>query len=249
MTGFYGETETGTLERTVVVLERLVDEARVVIGKSAFKSRMADPANAGMVDIELMESDWEQYEPQGVDAFGINLGRMKEIVGQLEGETTSLEIVDAGARLQIRGDHIQYNMSLIDPQSIREHVDNAPDAVDDAAIEMPGSELRRGVQACEVLVEDDEPLRFTAVDGDLKISAEEDNDEAEYVCEDAGVVSEGEAEALFSLSYIEPISKQVADHHLTIYLKNDHPVFMDFAFTESGASSARYTVAPRIENE
>ena len=88
---FSATIEAKILQEAISSAKVLVDECKLRLDSDSFRIRAVDPANVGMVDLELSTSAFVSYESDGV-VLGINLSRLSDITNiDRSDETIDLE--------------------------------------------------------------------------------------------------------------------------------------------------------------
>ena len=227
----------------------LVDECKIRLDEEGLTIRAVDPANVGMVDLELSETAFESYETDG-GVIGVNLDRLEDIVGMADsGQLVHLELDEETRKLHIQLDGLEYTLALIDPDSIRQEPD-LPDLDLAAEIVIEGKDIARAVKAAD-MVSDHIALGVDADDEEFFVEAEGDTDDVhlELGREDLIDLTAGEARSLFSLDYLKDMNKAIPkDAEVTMELGEEFPVKMHFDFAE-GDGHVTFMLAPRIQSE
>jgi proliferating cell nuclear antigen len=227
----------------------LVDECKIRLDEEGLTIRAVDPANVGMVDLELSETAFESYETDG-GVIGVNLDRLEDIVGMADsGQLVHLELDEETRKLHIQLDGLEYTLALIDPDSIRQEPD-LPDLDLAAEIVIEGKDIARSVKAAD-MVSDHIALGVDADAEEFFVQAEGDTDDVhlELGREDLIDLTAGEARSLFSLDYLKDMNKAIPkDAEVTMELGEEFPVKMHFDFAE-GDGHVTFMLAPRIQSE
>ena len=83
--------DTEIFKETVDVIAAIVTECRLNISESGFMARAVDTANVAMISIELSKEAFNSYSA-GDSVIGIDINKMKNIVGMMGKEDVSLEL-------------------------------------------------------------------------------------------------------------------------------------------------------------
>ncbi|MDY6779490.1 MAG: DNA polymerase sliding clamp, partial [Halobacteria archaeon] len=182
---FHSEINAGLLQSAVDTVGVLVDECKVRLEEDGLHVKAVDPANVGMVELDIPEGSFETYEADG-ELVGLNLTRFDDIIGMAnKGDTVELELNDETHKLEIRIDGLHYTLSLIDPDSIHQEPD-VPDLDLPGDVVVAGGELKRGVKAAG-MVSDHMAL---GVEGEtFYMSAEGDTDDVRVDLEGDDLIS------------------------------------------------------------
>lgn len=225
----------------------IADECKLQTSADGFETQVVDPANVGMVSATLPERNIIDGT-LGDGLLGINRGRLADIVGMADDEVV-LDLDEETRKLTVSSDGLEFTMSLIDPDSIRQEPE-LPDLEEQwtAEVVIPAKRLQSAIKATQ-LVSDHVEFRADPDAREFVVAAQGDTDDVEWrFGEDELVeadVSET-AESRFSLDYIEPIVKAFGkDVHIAIQFGEELPVSMAGA-AESG--HVEYLIAPRIES-
>jgi proliferating cell nuclear antigen len=227
----------------------LVDECKVHLDEGGITITAVDPANVGMVDMQLDASAFESYEADG-DLVGLNLSRLQDIAGMADrGQLVQLELEEETRKLHIQIDGLEYTLALIDPDSIREEPD-IPDLDLPAEIVLEGANIDRAVTAAD-MVSDHIALGVDEDDELFYVDAEGDTDDVHFELGETDLIAltAGPAHSLFSLDYLKDMNKAIpGDTEVTVELGEEFPVKLHFGFAE-GQGTVTYMLAPRIQSE
>jgi proliferating cell nuclear antigen len=227
----------------------LVDECKVRLNEDGLAIRAVDPANVGMVDLDLSAEAFESYEADG-GLIGVNLSRLEDIAGMADsGQLVELELDEETRKLHIQIDGLEYTLALIDPDSIREEAD-LPDLDLAAEIVLEGADLDRAVRAAD-MVSDHIALGVDADAETFDVTAEGDTDDVHLSLdrEDLIDLTAGSAHSLFSLDYLRDMNRAIPnDAEVTAELGEEFPVKLHYEFA-AGAGQVTYMLAPRIQSD
>lgn len=245
---FRSEINAGLLKSSLDAVNVFVEECKVHLDDDGLSVKAVDPANVGMVELDLPSSSFESYEADG-ELIGLDLSRLQDIVGMAKaGDVVRLELDDETGKLRIQIDGLRYTLSLIDPDSIHQEP-NVPDLDLPAEVVLAGAEINRGIKASGMV---SDHMAF-GVDGDsFYMSASGDTDDVRVDLGADEVISletSDDARSLFSLDYLESMSKAIpSDAQVRMEVGTDYPVKLDFELS-GGEAEVTYLLAPRIENE
>ncbi|MFB6119796.1 MAG: DNA polymerase sliding clamp [Halobacteriaceae archaeon] len=238
-----------TLQDALDSVSVLVDECKINLDEEGLAIRAVDPANVGMVDLELSADAFESYESDG-GLIGVNLSRLESIAGMADaGQLVDLELDEETRKLHIRIDGLEYTLALIDPDSIRDEAD-LPDLDLPAEFVIEGADIDRSVTAAD-MVSDHIALGVDADAEQFYVEAEGDTDDVHLTLgrDDLISLSAGDAHSLFSLDYLKDMNKAIPkDAEVTVELGEEFPVKMHFEFAE-GHGHVTYMLAPRIQSD
>jgi len=239
------ETLTDALDSVSV----LVDECKIRLEDDGLAIRAVDPANVGMVDLDLSADAFESYETDG-GVIGVNLARLEEFAGMADsGQLVELELDEETRKLHIQIEGLEGTLALIDPDSIRQEPD-LPDLDLSSEVVLEGADIDRAVTAAD-MVSDHIALGVDADEEVFYVDAEGDTDDVhlELTTEDLIALTPGEARSLFSLDYLKDMNKAIPkDAEVTMELGQEFPVKLHFDIAE-GNGQVTYMLAPRIQSD
>jgi proliferating cell nuclear antigen len=239
------ETLTDALDSVSV----LVDECKIRLEDDGLAIRAVDPANVGMVDLDLSADAFESYETDG-GVIGVNLARLEEFAGMADsGQLIELELDEETRKLHIQIEGLEGTLALIDPDSIRQEPD-LPDLDLSSEVVLEGADIDRAVKAAD-MVSDHIALGVDADEEVFYVDAEGDTDDVhlELTTEDLIALTPGEARSLFSLDYLKDMNKAIPkDAEVTMELGQEFPVKLHFDIAE-GNGQVTYMLAPRIQSD
>lgn len=240
----------GTLKTTLNSVSVLVDECKIHFDEEGLAIRSVDPANVGMVTLLLEPEAFESYNPSG-DVLGVDLTRLLDILGMAEGsdELVNITYDQHTKKLLVQMNGLEYNLALIDTDSIREEPD-IPDLDLPATIVMKGRDLNRGIKAAN-MVSDHITLQVNENTEQFIMSARGDTDEIELDLEEDDLIDfiVGSADSMYSLDYLSDMNKAIPrDAEVTMELGDSFPAKMHFPFA-NGAGHTTYILAPRIQSD
>ncbi|MDZ7687598.1 MAG: DNA polymerase sliding clamp [Halobacteriales archaeon] len=248
---FRSEINAGLLKSSVDTVSVLVDECKVRLDEDGLSIKAVDPANVGMVELDIPADSFESYEADD-ELLGLNLVRFQDITGMAnKGDSIVMELDEETRKLLIRIDGLRYTLSLIDPDSIHQEP-NVPDLDLPGNVVLPGREIRRGVKAAG-MVSDHMAFGVSDEEESFYMSAEGDTDDVRVDLRDEDLIeleTGGEtAQSLFSLDYLDSMAKAIPnDAQVEVEVGDDYPVKMNFEVS-GGEARVTYLLAPRIENE
>ena len=246
---FKAIVDAETLGDTLDSVGVLVEECKVHLEEDGLSIRAVDPANVGMVDLELDAAAFESYEADG-GLIGVDLSRLKDIAKMADrGQLVELELDEETRKLHIQMEGLEYTLALIDPDSIRQEPD-IPDLDLASEIVIEGSDIDRSVTAAD-MVSDHIALGVDEADEIFYVDAEGDTDDVHFELsrEDLIDLQPGAAHSLFSLDYLGDLNKAIpADAAVTVELGEEFPVKLHFEIAE-GAGRVMYMLAPRIQSD
>ncbi|NIB98137.1 DNA polymerase sliding clamp [Halobacterium sp. R2-5] len=238
-----------TLRETLDSVSVLVDECKIHLDEDGLSIRAVDPANVGMVNLDLGAAAFESYEADG-GIIGVNLSRLEDIAGMADSDQlVQLELDEETRKLHIQIDGLEYTLALIDPDSIRQEPD-IPDLDLSANVVIEGADIDRSVRAAD-MVSDHIALGVDAADELFYVDAEGDTDDVhlELTRDDLIDLEAGDAHSLFSLDYLKDMNKAIPkDAEVELELGDEYPVKIHFDIAEA-QGRVTYMLAPRIQSD
>jgi len=227
----------------------LVDECKFRLGAEKVGARAVDPANVGMVDIQMHHRAFDSYRgDEGV--LGLNVERVNSILSMGNSDSTvHLELLADVRKLKITIDGVEYTMALIDPDSIRQEPD-LPDLELSTTIEMESSVFDRGVTASD-MVSDHMGLEFSRDEAAVVADGDTDDVNLDLLEQDGVVDYDSTADrgdsALFSLDYLKKVERMVPKNDtVTLRVGDEFPIKVHFQTADNHAT-VEAMIAPRIE--
>jgi proliferating cell nuclear antigen len=246
---FKAIVDADTLRTTLDSVSVLVDECKIHLNEDGIAIRAVDPANVGMVDLELDASAFESYEADG-GLIGVNLSRLEDIAGMADaGQLVQLELDEETRKLHIQIDGLEYTLALIDPDSIRQEPE-LPDLDLPARIVIEGADISRAVKAAD-MVSDHIALGVDDTAEHFYIDAQGDTDDVHLELDRADLIDleSGDAHSLFSLDYLKDMNKALPkDAEVAVDLGQEYPVKLHFDIAE-GQGRVTFMLAPRIQSD
>jgi len=227
----------------------LVDECKIHLDEDGLSIRAVDPANVGMVDLDLGAAAFESYEADG-GIIGVNLSRLEDIAGMADaGQLVQLELDEETRKLHIQIDGLEYTLALIDPDSIRQEPD-IPDLDLSAHVVVEGKDIDRAVRAAD-MVSDHIALGVDTADELFYVDAAGDTDDVhlELTRDQLIDLEAGDAHSLFSLDYLKDMNKAIPkDAEVELELGDEYPVKLHYDIAEA-QGRVTYMLAPRIQSD
>ncbi|AHG02566.1 DNA polymerase [Halobacterium sp. DL1] len=238
-----------TLRETLDSVSVLVDECKIHLDEDGISIRAVDPANVGMVDLDLGAAAFESYEADG-GIIGVNLSRLEDIAGMADaGQLVQLELDEETRKLHIQIEGLEYTLALIDPDSIRQEPD-IPDLDLSAHVVVEGKDIDRAVRAAD-MVSDHIALGVDTADELFYVDAAGDTDDVhlELTRDQLIDLEAGDAHSLFSLDYLKDMNKAIPkDAEVELELGDEYPVKLHFDIAEA-QGHVTYMLAPRIQSD
>jgi proliferating cell nuclear antigen len=244
--GFSAIVAADVLADTIDTVAALVNECKLRLDSDGLRIRAVDPANVGMVSLDLGAAAFESYQAAG-GVIGVDLERVGDVVGMAgAGELVHLELDATTRTLHIEAGGLAYTLALIDPDNIRSEPD-LPDLDLPVTTRLPASDLERGVTAADLC---SDHIRLAADAEAFRMTAEGDTDDVTVTVDAADCERHDVAEAagsLFSLDYLDAMTDEMGGD-VTVRLGEEFPVKLHWGFAE-GHGEVTNMLAPRIQSE
>jgi len=244
--GFSAIISADTLADTIDAVDCLVNECKIHLDEGGLRIAAVDPANVGMVALELDAAAFEAYDAAG-GTIGADLERLGDVVGMADsGDLVHLDLDAETRKLHIDAGGLSYTLALIDPEAIRQEPD-IPELDLPATVRLPAGELERGVTAADLC---SDHITLGADDDAFLMTAEGDTDDVRVTVPSEECARHGTSESvrsLFSLEYLDDMTGPMAGD-VTVRLGDEFPVKLRWEFAE-GAGEVTYMLAPRIQSD
>lgn len=239
-----------TLSTALDPVTALVEECKIRLDDDGLSITAVDPANVGMIDMEINTHAFESYDADGA-TLGINLDRLTDVLSMADsGDLVHVALNEETRKLDIDIGGLSYTLALIDPDSIRQEPD-IPDLDLPATIILEGEQISRGVTAAD-LCSDHVTLQAAADDETFYINAEGDTDDVSLALGDDDLLSanvDESCESMFSLDYLTDMERAMpSDVEVSLLLGSEVPVKMRYSLADGDVSVVNM-LAPRISSE
>ncbi|HUI39853.1 MAG TPA: proliferating cell nuclear antigen (pcna) [Methanothrix sp.] len=235
-----------TLRDAIESVSSLVDEVKFSISEKGLELKAVDPANVAMVSLKIGAEAFEFFKADQGE-IGVDLVRLSDVLSMADkGETVQLELDEETHKLKIGVGALSYTLSLIDPTAIRKEP-RLPELDLPAHVTLPGAELRRAVKAAEKV---SDHVILGVSDEGFYMEAKGDIDSLKLKIPSTELLGmkPGEARSLFSLDYLEDMSKSIGKAgEVTLEMGIDYPLRVSFKIGQP--VEITYLLAPRIEQE
>lgn len=240
--------EAGTLKTGLDVLQTLVDEAIIHLGKHGIRVSCVDPANAAMHAPMEIDAAAFEHVPEGSFAIGVNLERLDDALGKAgASELVDLSFKHETRRLNVSYGNVSVDLACIDPDTIRKEPDRKElDLPNEFTV--PVKEWKDALDMAD-LVSDHVAIECQPDAKQVVVRAEGDIDNVTVTFEREEIldakIAEG-TESLFSLEYLQLIQKGMPGGEVAITCGQEFPILLEYEFAE-GNGSVTTMLAPRIE--
>ncbi|OPY53059.1 MAG: DNA polymerase sliding clamp [Methanosaeta sp. PtaU1.Bin060] len=235
-----------TLRDAIESVSSLVDEVKFSISDKGLELKAVDPANVAMVSLKIGAEAFEFFKADQRE-IGVDLVRLSDVLSMADkGETVQLELDEESHKLKIGVGALSYTLSLIDPTAIRKEP-RIPELDLPAHVTLPGSEFRKAVKAAEKV---SDHVVLGVSDEGFYMEAKGDIDSLKLKIPSTELLGmkPGEARSLFSLDYLEDMSKSIGKAgEVTLEMGIDYPLRVGFKIGQH--VEITYLLAPRIEQE
>ena len=246
---FKAEIRADTLKGLVNVISTLIDEVKFTISPEGITIKAVDPAHVAMIELNIEAGAFESYEADQTE-IGLDLDKVKDVLKlSSSGDIISMEQDEGYGRLIFKVGNITRRMNLVETSSMNDP--KVPQLDLSSSIEVPVSELQRGIKASENI---SDHIALTITSDYFELACEGDTDSVNLKLEKSqlsalSIDDKDKCCSLFPLDYFSNIIKAVpSDASIKIELDNDYPVMLNFALAD-GKGAVEYLLAPRIESD
>jgi proliferating cell nuclear antigen len=231
------------LKDIIDAVSHIDNEVKIQLLEDGLKIEAVDPANVAMVFLHATSGSFEYFKS---DKMEIAMDIMKLASLAAGKESVTMELDEEAHKLRINVGRSKFKMSLLDPASLHA-APRIPSLDLPCAIVMNGGELRAAVQSAAKV---SDHIIIEQHEAEFKISGKGDIDsfEAVFPLAELTGIRQGESRAMFSLDYVDDISKVAAKaDQVLIETGIDYPA--KITFNPRDTTTIQYLLAPRIEQE
>jgi len=250
---FKAKVKAEVLKGIIDVTSPLVNEVKLNISKKGISLRAVDPAHVAMVDLELKNEAFEEFNAEDME-LGVDMDKFASIMrlastGELAstGDLIILELDEKTNRLVVQIGNLVRKMALIDTAGMPDP--KMPNLDLPGKVVLKASEIIQGVRASEAV---SDHLALIMNKDNFELFAEGDTDTVNLTLPKdilVDLTANGKFKSLFSIDYFSNMIKPVkGDEPITIYLGNDNPTRVEFNIADA-KGHVTYLLAPRIESE
>ena len=247
------------LQQVVDQLLTVVDEAIFRIGYDGLAVAAVDPANVGMVDLEVEPGAFESVG-DGMFPIGLNLQKLDDYIDGASGaDPVTLSYRPEKRSICIEHTNVEVEMAGIDPDAIRDEPD-IPDLDHSVEFTADAGVFRDAIENAE-LVSDHVEFEAVVDDKELVVNGLGDTDKIETVLGSDDLPNanfESDATSMYSIAYLVGGSTQGSkykgllkplnrDTDLRVEFSEEMPVKMHYDFAD-GFGHVTVMLAPRISN-
>jgi proliferating cell nuclear antigen len=244
--GFAAIIAADVFDGAIDAVDCLVNECKIHLDEGGLRIAAVDPANVGMVSLDLDAPAFEAYDAHG-GTIGVDLERLGDVVGMADsGDLVHLRLDAETRKLHIDVGGLSYTLALIDPDSIRQEPD-IPELDLPATVRVPAGDIERGVTAADLC---SDHITFAADADAFRIEAEGDTDDVTVTVPSEECQRHETSESvrsLFSLDYLDDMTGPMAGD-VTVRLGDEFPVKLMWEFAE-GHGEVTFALAPRIQSD
>jgi len=229
------------LKSIIDAVSHITDDAKLQISSDGLKIEAIDPANVAMVFLKASSEAFSFFQATEM-TIALDIHKLSTLASGKE--DVSLELIEDSHKLNIKVGRTKYTMSLLDPTAIKA-TPRLPQLDLPAQVAIQGSDLREAMQSATKV---SDHVVVEQSDEEFKISAKGDIDSVEmpFALSELTNIRQGMSRALFSLDYLDDISKAAKSSEVTIETGIDYPMKLSFNL---GNVYIQYLLAPRIEQE
>jgi proliferating cell nuclear antigen len=244
---FNAKVKAEVLKGIIDVTSPLVNEVKFNISKKGISLRAVDPAHVAMVDLELKNEAFEEFNAEDME-LGVDMDKFASIMRLAStGDLIIIEFDEKTNRLVVQIGNLVRKMALIDTAGMPDP--KMPNLDLPGKVVLKASEIIQGVRASEAV---SDHLALTMNKDNFELFAEGDTDTVNLTLPKdilVDLTANGKFKSLFSIDYFSNMIKPVkGDEPITIYLGNDNPTRVEFNIADA-KGHVTYLLAPRIESE
>lgn len=238
--------KTDLLKSTIDAMSCVVNDAKFSFKPEGMTTRAIDASGISMVALELKKEAFKSYEATDC-LIGVDIEKLSGIMAKLDGSSdTMLTLDEVNRKLLIVGSGFKFNISLIDPSSIRQEP-KIPTFTLPVAVAIPGSEIKKIVKAIDGI---SDHLTIGVADGKFFVDSKSDTDSVHYDSENASIIQGTEnAKSMFSMEFMNKLMKPLSKSEtVVVEVGNDYPIKFK-AILDTDRAWAMYLVAPWVDAE
>lgn len=231
------------LQAVLKAITAIATECLATVGPDGMAIKLVDPASVAMADITVPAEAFDFWDCPDQGAIALEAGRLQGLVEGKGIPPVSIEI--DGHEMKVSVGSARYTLRMLSPDAVRKPP-RVPEIDLPAWVEIDAQELRGAVKAAINIAEKDGAAVLETTDDKflMHCSTETEKFSIDWPLSAVGRRM-GMARSLFSLDYLDDISKVLAGPVL-IELGVDYPGRM--TAKAEGGIKLQYLLAPRIEN-
>lgn len=239
--------EARILNNVLRAVQTVSDDCLLKFGPDVLGIRVVDASNALMIDLEMPNGVFEQYDAdEGV--LAIDVSTMFAKTNTFTADTDVRLVWDEfSKKINLSGDGAKWGIRVIDPTTVRKSP-NMPNLEVPLNVYISADRFRRMVKKAGV-VNDYILIGFGAPEGETEetfyVASESESDDfrEDVFGKDITIKSSAIVETMYTLDMLEPVTKTF-DGEVSIQLGQDLPIVIDFVMD---GVPVTFLLAPRIE--
>lgn len=243
--------DTALLKDSMKTVSDLISEGLFQLEEDGIKLVAADPAMVALVDFEIEEEVFEEYDLEEETKVGLNLENLYSIIRRANsGDKIILEMDEDDSSFHITmKNNSTRNFSLPILNLSEDDIPSTDDLEFSVVAELDTSIIEGAVKDAMVV---GDSVRITSDGSGLNITSEGDQSNVDFRIEsdaEGFLEIEGdEANSMFSLDYLNNmIGAKKLSETVTVKLGEDFPMRLEFEIPDKANLS--FVLAPRIEEE
>ncbi len=241
-------TDAKLLKSSIDAISNMIDEAGVTVNKEGIRLKAMDPAHVALVDFELKNDVFDEFNVDDPVVLGLDLDRLDTILkraGTSDRIVLELDEEDNVLNIKFKNSSTRrFSLPLI--EVVGEEI-NVPSFDFPARVEISPSLVSEGIKDAEIV---SDHVIFKIDENDLYIIAKGDLGNVEVrIARDEAIALEvkNTCQSMYSIEYLKDMIKasDIANS-IKIHLGENIPVKMDFLGPSARLS---FLLAPRVESE
>ncbi len=236
------------IKTAMKAMSALISEAKFHLKQEGIHSRAVDPANVGMIIVDIPRTAFETYTVEEEKTIGVSIDRILDILkATKKRDLVELKLNVDDSRMHVKFGSVEYSVALIDPTAIRKEP-KIPELDLPAKVVLDAGELKKAIQATDKV---GDHVLFRTDETGFYIEAEGDIDKITFHMGELELIefNKAEAKSMFSLEYLKSFVKVASTGDIaTIYLGTNYPLRLALDLAD-GRLKVEYLLAPRIEPE
>ncbi len=244
-------SDPSLLRDSIDTISELIHEGLFKIKSDSLYMRAADRATVAVVDFELEEDAFEEFECDKVTDIGVNLENLLEILKRAKkDDSLTLELTEDESRLKIcigDGTKREFEMPLL---SISEsEVPETKQLEFTSEMKLKSSVLNRGIADAEIVADS---IMFKTDGSDLTLIAESDSGSVEAKTDKGSdelieVNVDEETKSRYPIEYLKKMLKASKISEVaSLKFGEDYP--LELRFEEPDRIRISFVLAPRVED-
>lgn len=243
-------SDPSLLKDSIDTISEIIHEGLFQISSDSLYLRASDRATVAVVDFELKEEAFDEFECDEEEEVGINLEDFLEILMRAKGsDVLTLKLSEDESKLKIQienGTKREFDMPLL---SMSEgEVPETKQLEFSAEMEVRSSALQNGIKDVEIAADS---VVFLAEDGNFIMKSEGDSSSVEVKTEKGSedlmeIKVDEKSRSRYPIEYLKKMLKASKISDVTsLKFGSDYP--MKLGFEEPGKVDMSFVLAPRVE--